>query len=94
MHLDGDSHNNNLSNFAWGDNKENQDEVNCKRRKSEAKKGVRNHRYGKYGKEHNRSKPILQYSKDGTFIREWGCSMDAQRQLGINHSSISSSCRR
>lgn len=39
MHLDGDSHNNSLSNLAWGDAKENCNEVNWKIRQSEEQKG-------------------------------------------------------
>ena len=29
--------------------------------------------------------PILQFSKDGTFIKEWQSARDAERQLGITH---------
>ena len=72
MHLDGDSTNNNISNFAWGDNRENQNEENCRRRKSELKK-----------------KPILQYTKDGEFVKEWNSMCEAARELSINQSSIS-----
>jgi len=90
MHLDGDSHNNHLGNFQWGDAKENQNEINARIRQSEAHKGKKNHNYGKYGKDCPNSKPILQYSKDGKFIREWDCARDAQRKLGINNQSISS----
>ena len=100
MHLDGDSTNNNLSNFSWGDSNENRNEVNCQRRLSEAMKGKHHSeetkrkmseaRKGKYvGREHPKSKPILQYSKDGTLIRDWDCTYDVERQLGINHSNIS-----
>lgn len=32
--------------------------------------------------------PILQFAKDGTFIKEWPSLSDAERQLGILHSSI------
>lgn len=106
MHLDGDSYNNNLSNFAWGSRKENQNEINArirqsealkgkrhteeaKRKMSEAKKGEKHPMYGKYGKDSPTSKPILQLSKDGEFIRCWDCTMDAHRELGINQSHIS-----
>ena len=34
--------------------------------------------------------PILQYSMDGEFIKEWPGQVDALRELGINH--ISSAC--
>lgn len=114
MHLDGDSHNNHLENFQWGNNRENANEINARIRKSEAKKGD-NHPmygkhhteetkrkmsearkgdkcywYGKYGKDCPNSKPILQYTLSGEFIKEWNCAMDASIELGINYSNMSS----
>ena len=32
--------------------------------------------------------PILQFSKDGTLIKEWQSAKEAQRQLGISQSHI------
>ena len=32
--------------------------------------------------------PILQFSKDGTLIKEWSSACEAQRQLGIHQQSI------
>ena len=40
----------------------------------------------------NLSKPIIQFSKDGEFIRKWDNTWDVQRELGINQSSISKCC--
>ena len=37
--------------------------------------------------------PILQLTKDGEFIKEWQSAMEAQRQLGIGHSSICRCCK-
>lgn len=37
------------------------------------------------------SKPILQYEKDGTFIKEWTSGAEAARELGLNQGLISSS---
>lgn len=39
------------------------------------------------------SKPIIQFSKDGEFIRKWNSVMDAQRELGIDNSSIIRCCK-
>ena len=39
------------------------------------------------------SKPVLQYSLDGTFIKEWKSTMDVQRNLGFAHAHISECCR-
>ena len=35
-----------------------------------------------------RSIPILQFSKDGTFVKEWPSAHEAEHQLGISHSNI------
>lgn len=37
--------------------------------------------------------PILQLSKDGTFIKEWPSLVEASRQLRISHSHICSCCK-
>lgn len=39
------------------------------------------------------SKPVLQYSLDGTFIKEWKSTMDIKRNLGFCQSYISECCR-
>lgn len=39
------------------------------------------------------SKPILQFTKSGKFIREWSCSKEAGFYLLIDSSSISKCCR-
>ena len=42
---------------------------------------------GKIGGKKN-SIPILQFSKDGTFVKEWPSLSDTERQLGIARSNI------
>lgn len=32
--------------------------------------------------------PILQFTKDGTFVKEWSSLSEAEHKLGIPHSSI------
>ena len=39
------------------------------------------------------SRKLLQYSKDGEFIREWQGSREVERELDINHSDIIQCCR-
>lgn len=39
------------------------------------------------------SKKILQYSLDGTLLREWPSSMEIQRETGLNRANICSNCR-
>ena len=41
----------------------------------------------------SRSKPILQYSKSGDFIREWKSAAEVERVLGINNSDIIQCCK-
>ena len=41
----------------------------------------------------NKSKPVLQYSLDGTFIKEWKSTKDVQRNLGFDNSHISACCK-
>lgn len=39
------------------------------------------------------SKPVLQYTLEGIFIKEWKSTMDVQRNLGFYHANISRCCR-
>ena len=45
------------------------------------------------GQDKNKSKIVLQYSLDGTFIKEWKSTMDVERNLGFAHTHISECCR-
>jgi hypothetical protein len=47
---------------------------------------------GMFGKLHNRSKPVLQMTKNGTIISEYESIADAKRQTGLNN--ISYCCQR
>ena len=38
------------------------------------------------------SKPVIQFTKDGKFVREWKSTMDVERNLGYSNSHISSCC--
>ena len=40
-----------------------------------------------------RSKPILQFTKNGEFIRKWDSILDVERELGINQSNICQCCK-
>lgn len=37
--------------------------------------------------------PILQFSKTGDFIKKWDSTMQVERELGINQSSITKCCK-
>lgn len=54
-----------------------------------------NNNYGTRNKKIGEKKliPVLQYDKDGTFIREWKSMIDVENELGINNSNITQCCR-
>lgn len=47
----------------------------------------------KYNVEYSKNKKILQYTKEGLFIREWKNSVTIQKELGYDCSSISKCCK-
>lgn len=48
---------------------------------------------GRSGKLNARSRPVIQKSLDGKFIREWDSINLASKELGMNSGGISSCCR-
>lgn len=83
-HKDEDKTNNSVDNLEWVTAKEN------------TNYGTRNERAGKTisklqinGK---LSKPVLQFSKTGEFIREWPSMSECERN-GFKHSAVSRCCR-
>lgn len=77
------------TNLRWVTQKEN---INNPLTKTKMQINARKPSKGKYGKKHHRSKPIIQYDKDGNFIREWDCANDVERVLGISNKHIGSVC--
>lgn len=47
----------------------------------------------KYNTRYSCAKKVLQFTKNGKFIKEWNCIRDVEKELGINHSNISSCCK-
>lgn len=62
-------------NLRWVTPKENSNNPISLVNKSESKKGIKNHRH----------QPVLQYDKDGNFIREWDTITEAETTLNITH---------
>lgn len=40
----------------------------------------------------SKSKPILQYDKNGNFIKEWNSALEVEKEIGLNHSNIGMCC--
>lgn len=81
-HKDENKTNNCVDNLEWCDGKYNTNYGTGNKRR--AQKQLNNK---------NKSKVVLQYSLDGTFIKEWKSTMAVERNLGFCQSSISECCR-
>ena len=77
---------NRVENLRWCTHKENNNNPLTKEKKPKEFPQLR-------GKAHHNSKPIIQYSKEGIFIKEWGSSLQIEREIGICNSSIRSCCK-
>ena len=83
---------NRADNLRWVTSKENHNNPLTRKHMSESSKGEKSHMWGRLGKLHHRSIPIIQLTKDGEYIREWECTMQIERELGCGHSNVSSVC--
>lgn len=85
-HIDGNKLNNSLDNMEFCTYSHNNKEAYRLGLKKSAITG-------RLGYDNWNSKPICQYDLKGNFIKEWACSLEVKRQLGINASNITSCCR-
>lgn len=80
---------NRLENLEWCTKIENQRNPLTRIHYSEAQLGTKNHMYGKFSKQHHRSRSILQFTKDGILVKKWDCTSDVERELNISQGNIS-----
>ena len=86
-HINTDRTDNRVCNLKWVTHKENNNNpltIDKKRK---------NPRYGVTGVNNVRSTVVLQFSKDGEFIKKWDCITDVQRELGINRGNVIKCCK-
>ena len=84
-HKDGVRTNNVITNLEWATYSEN-------KLHSFRELGLKGSALGKFGADNPKSKAVLQFTKDGVFIREYGGQSEAARIVGGSQGQISDAC--
>lgn len=87
-HINTNRTDNRVENLRWVTQKEN---VNNPISISKMKKN--HHLKNRFGKLHPSSKPIIQFTKDGEFIRKWDCIKDVERELNFSGGYVGNCCK-
>ena len=86
-HKDGNTLNNHVDNLEWCTHKQNMEHA--------SKTGVMSRGQNNWkGKNNPKSKAVLQLTKDGEFVKEWGSVNEIMRETGIPASTIFRVCRK
>lgn len=84
-HKDGDIFNNSVDNLEWVTRKENAHHSYFILKNPGPPKNF----LGKFGKDHNRSKPVFEFDINGNLIGEYESGLDFERKTGTDHTSVS-----
>ena len=95
--MDENKENNHVSNLCWCNCYENNNYGSRNIRMSKTKKGKPKSEEHKQklsiANKGKGSKPILQYTLDGIFIRDWDSATTASKELNIFQTSITACCK-
>lgn len=92
-HKDENKCNNHIDNLEWCDCKYNINYGTRTEKASRTNSGENHPMYGKFGKEHHRSKQIIQLTLDNQVVKTWDCIREIERKLGYHNQSISKCCK-